>query len=261
MLTLWDNYAINEGSKLMDIIGENPVIAFSSIKQIDYQGGSLGTTSFTTIDINPMITEADELKKWFTSKNGSKKILLKASNEDKYKKVERIEMKDLMDKEYKTILNQYYYFEGNIVNLENEKLWYNACKTCKKKVQLKGDHATCDKCQNDDTEYTQKYFGKFKIKDSTEIITVTIFEELETLIGCSAIEYARSSEKYKQKLDVCLSKNYYFYFKMDSKNEGSRKSRSIVIDTMKERNAQKRSIIDVEDDEDKKGKKIKIEKD
>ncbi|XP_042511341.1 replication factor A 51 kDa subunit-like [Macadamia integrifolia] len=120
------------------------------------------------------------------------------SKEEKFKKYEHVVMKDLTERQYKTILNKYYSIEGRIINLENEIPWYNACKACNKKVQLKGDSARCDKCNTDDTKYTQKYMGRFKVTDSTDTIIVTIFENLETITGCSASEYARSPEKVKK---------------------------------------------------------------
>ncbi|XP_042508246.1 replication protein A 70 kDa DNA-binding subunit D-like [Macadamia integrifolia] len=64
LLTLWENYATKEGSKLLDIVSQNPIIVFSAVSQVEYQGGSLGTTGFTSIEINPTIPEAEDLKQW-----------------------------------------------------------------------------------------------------------------------------------------------------------------------------------------------------
>ncbi|XP_042511724.1 replication protein A 70 kDa DNA-binding subunit D-like [Macadamia integrifolia] len=104
LLTLWKNYATNEGSKLLDIVSQNPIIAFSAVSQVEYQGGSLGTTGFTSIEINPTIPEAEDLKQWFKSKDGQEKKILNMSKEEKFKKYEHVVMKDLTERQYKTIL-------------------------------------------------------------------------------------------------------------------------------------------------------------
>ncbi|XP_042487300.1 disease resistance protein L6-like isoform X2 [Macadamia integrifolia] len=183
--------------------------------------------------------------------------------EKKDKEAERVTVKELMEKPLSSFSNTYYYIEGKITKLENETPWYNACKDCNKKVQFRRGTAICDRCGNDDTRYTKKYWGRFNVIDSTGTIFITLFDDIKVITGCSATEYAKSLKKlqYQKKLHSCLSKNYRFYFKMDEKNKSSRTSKSIVADAIEEGDADTNIITDVEELPNKKYKKIKIVKD
>ncbi|XP_042487297.1 disease resistance protein L6-like isoform X2 [Macadamia integrifolia] len=185
----------------------------------------------------------------------------------KDKEAECVTVKELMEKPLNSFSNTNYYIEGKITKLENEISWYNACKDCNKKVQFRRGTAICDRCGNDDTRYTKKYWGSFNVIDSTGTIFITLFDAIKAITRCSATEYAKSLKKlqYQKKLQSCLSKNYRFYFKMDEKNKSRLASKSIVADVIadviEEGDADTNIIIDVEELPNKKYKKIKIAKD
>ncbi|XP_043717555.1 replication protein A 70 kDa DNA-binding subunit B-like [Telopea speciosissima] len=246
MLTLWGEYATNEGSQLMDIQSEKSVVAFSSISVSKYQGFSLCTTGSTIIQINPDISESKELHKWSTIEIGTMKIKQTKSRDTKYTEAEH---------------DKWFYIKGMITKIMNEETWYNACANCNKKIQSRGNSVTCDKCEKKDVQCRPKYLIRFRVTDSSDTITITIFDDIETVIGCSPSEYVESTKKYKNKLHSCVSKIYYFYFKLDSRNNESRISRRIVAEKIKKEDAEKNKIIDLEEYADNKNKKIKIGKD
>ncbi|XP_043717566.1 replication protein A 70 kDa DNA-binding subunit B-like [Telopea speciosissima] len=193
MLTVWGEYATNKESKLMDIQSEKLVVAFSSIAVSKYQGFSFCSTGSTIIEINPDISESKELQKWSTIEIEIKKIKQTKSRDTKYTEAEH---------------DKWFYIKGMTTKIENEEPWYNACANCNKKIQSRGNSVTCDKCGKEDVQCRPKYMVRFRVTDSSDTITITIFDDIETVIGCSASEYVESTEKYKNKLHSCVSKIY-----------------------------------------------------
>ncbi|ONK60194.1 uncharacterized protein A4U43_C08F15380 [Asparagus officinalis] len=76
------------------------------------------------------------------------------------------------------------------------------------------------------------YNLRLEVNDGTDTAYVTLFDEAEILIGCTAIAYVEmfedeSSECY-QKMKSCLEKEYVFLVKINEKEESNRKARCII---------------------------------
>ncbi|ONK62913.1 uncharacterized protein A4U43_C07F9420 [Asparagus officinalis] len=76
------------------------------------------------------------------------------------------------------------------------------------------------------------YNLRLEVNDGTDTAYVTLFDEVEILIGCTAIAYVEmfedeSSECY-QKMKSCLEKEYVFLVKISEKEESNRKVRCII---------------------------------
>ncbi|KAL0217091.1 hypothetical protein RCL1_007574 [Eukaryota sp. TZLM3-RCL] len=77
-------------------------------------------------------------------------------------------------------------FISNITpRIGSEFLWYKSCKSCRKKVL----HGPCSRCN--EAESSLRYLVKLQITDTTDTITATCFEEMNTILGVSAFELSQ----------------------------------------------------------------------
>ena len=91
VISLWNDLATKEGEKLLDMVNESPVVLIKGLRVSDFQGMpcshsllvlevsimnlfymfihpgvSLSTTPRSVVYINPNITEANNLRSWYT---------------------------------------------------------------------------------------------------------------------------------------------------------------------------------------------------
>ncbi|KAK1264704.1 hypothetical protein QJS04_geneDACA023593 [Acorus gramineus] len=120
-------------------------------------------------------------------------------------------------------------FQANIMSIENKREpYYNACKKCYSKVDMKEGVVECYKCKKIDVECNQRYILKLIVTDGEQSIKITIFDDSEMLIGCPVSEYMSMNgekdmqSKFNRNLISCVGKKYEFYTKANKISEDDR---------------------------------------
>ncbi|CAA7030879.1 unnamed protein product [Microthlaspi erraticum] len=199
VVSLWNDLATGIGQELLDMADMSPVIAIKSLKVGDFQGVSLSTISRSNVMINPESPEAKKLKSWYDSEGkvtsmssiGSMMSPL-AKNGSRSMYTDRVFLSHITSNpslgEDKPV---FFSTRGYISFIKpDQTMWYQACKTCNKKVTEAMDSGYwCEGCQKKDEECSLRYIMVVKVSDSTGETWLSSFnDEAEKIIGCSADE-------------------------------------------------------------------------
>uniref|UniRef100_A0A1J3D750 Replication protein A subunit n=1 Tax=Noccaea caerulescens TaxID=107243 RepID=A0A1J3D750_NOCCA len=199
VVSLWNDLATGIGQELLDMADMSPVIAIKSLKVGDFQGVSLSTISRSNVMINPESPEAKKLKSWYDSEGkvtsmssiGSM-MSPSAKNGSRSMYTDRVSLSHITSNpslgEDKPV---FFSTRGYISFIKpDQTMWYQACKTCNKKVTEAMDSGYwCEGCQKKDEECSLRYIMVVKVSDSTGETWLSSFnDEAEKIIGCSADE-------------------------------------------------------------------------
>ncbi|CAN7089844.1 unnamed protein product [Brassica rapa subsp. narinosa] len=199
VVSLWNDLATGVGQELLDMADKSPVIAIKSLKVGDFQGVSLSTIRRSNVVINPESPEAKKLKSWFDSEGKEASMssigsgmspLAKNGSWSMY--TDRVLLSHITSNpslgEEKPV---FFSTRGYISFIKpDQTMWYQACKTCNKKVTEAMDSGYwCEGCQKKDEECSLRYIMVVKVSDSTGEAWFSSFnDEAEKIIGCSADE-------------------------------------------------------------------------
>ncbi|CAN6854365.1 unnamed protein product [Brassica oleracea] len=199
VVSLWNDLATGVGQELLDMADKSPVIAIKSLKVGDFQGVSLSTIRRSNVVINPESPEAKKLKSWFDSEGKEASMssigsgispLAKNGSWSMY--TDRVLLSHITSNpslgEEKPV---FFSTRGYISFIKpDQTMWYQACKTCNKKVTEAMDSGYwCEGCQKKDEECSLRYIMVVKVSDSTGEAWFSSFnDEAENIIGCSADE-------------------------------------------------------------------------
>ncbi|KAL0890497.1 hypothetical protein Bca101_014480 [Brassica carinata] len=176
VVSLWNNLATGIGQELLDMADKSPVIAIKSLKVGDFQGVSLSTISRSNVVINPESLEAKKLKSWYDSEGKETSMSSIGSGMSPAAKngswsmyTDRVPLSQITSNpslgEEKPV---FFSTRGYISFIKpDQTMWYQACKTCSKKVTEAMDSGYW--CEG------EAWFSSFN-------------EEAEKIIGCSADE-------------------------------------------------------------------------
>ncbi|KAM3360434.1 hypothetical protein P3S68_020146 [Capsicum galapagoense] len=240
-ITLWGEASNIENELLQKLSVENLIVAFCNVKTTLYEGNfGLGSTSITTMWINPTFEKATSLHEWsLLQKKTQPNITLLPTLHIKTAKTLTIGdiASDLFDNELKCCkLNATI---KKIINSNDP--YYASCTKCYKKV----DHGNskCPRCLTEKSDYENRFLLKMDVfteavnctaADCTESenaahyteadrCTVTLFEAARYLIGCNVKSYVQSilekSEEspFYHSLVLSKSKEYTFLIRLDGK--------------------------------------------
>ncbi|VVB17558.1 unnamed protein product [Arabis nemorensis] len=199
VVSLWNDLATGIGQELLDMADKSPVIAIKSLKVGDFQGVSLSTISRSNVVINPESPEAKKLKSWYDSEGKETSMSSigsgmspSAKNGSRSMYTDRVVLSHITSNpslgEEKPV---FFSTRGYISFIKpDQTMWYQACKTCNKKVTEAMDSGYwCEGCQKKDEECSLRYIMVVKVSDSTGETWFSSFnDEAEKIIGCSADE-------------------------------------------------------------------------
>ncbi|KAL6649484.1 hypothetical protein ACP70R_013708 [Stipagrostis hirtigluma subsp. patula] len=200
-VSLWNDLATTTGQELLDMVETAPIIAIKSLKVSDFQGVSLSTIGKSSIEINPDMPEAHELRSWYDSEGkgtsmasiGAEMGARGGGSRSMYS--ERVFLSHITSDptlgQDKAVFFNLYAFISHIK--PDQTMWYRACKTCNKKVtEALGSGYWCEGCQKNDDECALRYIMVVKVSDPTGEAWLSVFNEhAERIIGCSADELDR----------------------------------------------------------------------
>ncbi|XP_020255310.1 replication protein A 70 kDa DNA-binding subunit A-like isoform X2 [Asparagus officinalis] len=112
----------------------------------------------------------------------------KGSPSTLFKNAKEIHISDIMHTSQNSIQPQYCTFKVKTTTILNRlEPWFYACKGCDKKVD-KDVSKEClnDKCRGIIDDPVPRYLVKILVENGTDNARVTLFDAVETLIGCKA---------------------------------------------------------------------------
>ncbi|CAG0923140.1 unnamed protein product, partial [Notodromas monacha] len=187
-LTLWGDTAVKFEH------ADNPVIAIKGVKVSGFGGKSLSTTQSSSIFTNPVdVPEAHKLRGWFD--NGGRTEVVEAlttqggsSGGHVSGDLGSVALAKLpipgTDARYDAVL-------ACPVSFREANAVYKSCsnKDCKRKVQDANDGTyLCPKCNiPNNTEFTYRYMLNANVRDATDGVWVTFFDEqAKQILGADA---------------------------------------------------------------------------
>ncbi|ESQ31830.1 hypothetical protein EUTSA_v10003822mg [Eutrema salsugineum] len=199
VVSLWNDLATGIGQELLDMADKSPVIAIKSLKVGDFQGVSLSTISRSNVVINPESPEAKKLKSWYDSEGKETSMSSIGSGMSPSAKngawsmyTDRVLLSHITSNPSLGEEKPAFFSTRGYISFikPDQTMWYQACKTCNKKVTEAIDAGYwCEGCQKKDEECSLRYIMVVKVSDSTGEAWFSSFnDEAEKIIGCSADE-------------------------------------------------------------------------
>ncbi|PWZ38739.1 Replication protein A DNA-binding subunit B [Zea mays] len=162
---------------------------------------SLSTIGRSTLEINPDLPKAKNLMSWYVSEGKDTSLApisaeAGATRAGGFKSMysDRVFLSHITSDpamgQEKPVFFSLYAIISHIKPDQN--MWYRACTTCNKVIEVFGSGYWCEGCQKNDYECSLRYIMVIKVSDPTSEAWVSVFNEhAEKIIGCSADELDR----------------------------------------------------------------------
>uniref|UniRef100_A0A2P2I042 Replication protein A subunit n=1 Tax=Hirondellea gigas TaxID=1518452 RepID=A0A2P2I042_9CRUS len=215
-----------------------PVLAIKGARVSDFGGVSLSLIGSSTVQINPDISEAHQLKGWWESTGCNSSDVISLSNNRggssggmgggplktfAEAKREGLGSRDQPD---------FYSCKAIVTLVKKENLLYRACTSegCNKKVtDMNNGMYRCEKCNKEIDSFSWRLMISCNLADFTESLWVTMFQDVgEIVLGSTAQEMGAMKEENPDMFLAVVSaasfKEYTFKLrvKMDTYNDESR---------------------------------------
>lgn len=242
-LTLWGDRA-----KSTDVdLGSAPLIAFKGLKVSEYNGTkSLGYMRSTRMACAPGGEQADALAAWWKSGGdaaASTSLSRVSGGGSGLKGGTFAERRDLGDLKADPGFGQgdkpsYATFKATLMKVREERLWYEACAKCQKKVTQTSDGSyACEKCNASTEDCDRRYIVSAVFADAAASSWVSAFNDAGLVLfdDTAANDLAALAEESGDALPAFLrSKAYFRDFlvrvraKSETWNDNTRVKTSIV---------------------------------
>ncbi|KAH0669703.1 hypothetical protein KY285_023865 [Solanum tuberosum] len=178
-MTLWGDFAENEGQMLQTLESEKPVLVFCDVKSSIYQGDFvLSTTPISSLLINPQFEKANNFQQW---------------NDNM--KAQKIDISLMPSRLMQTARQDMYYkFNATVFSIDNNTdPWYHGCKKYYRRVTIIKSSATCTYCGTEDIDYEERYRLKIDVTDEDQFLRITLFDAAQYYLGCDVKDYVHST--------------------------------------------------------------------
>ncbi|GAA5888099.1 hypothetical protein JCM6882_000280 [Rhodosporidiobolus microsporus] len=219
-VTLWGRQA----ESWTEVDPGQGIVAIKGVKVGDFGGRSLSVSGSSTVQFDPDIAEAHELRGWydtqgkstsfasFSSSGGGGGGAAIASKPDEFKTLSAVVDENLGMSERP----DYFSTRATVTYVKGDNLSYPACPTdrCNKKMVQEGEGVwRCEKCETTYEAPSYRYILSMCINDYTSQIWVSGFNEVGTdLFGKSADEMQQLKEDddaaFQSALAGALGKTY-----------------------------------------------------
>ncbi|CDP04345.1 unnamed protein product [Coffea canephora] len=178
LLTLWNEFAKDDGSKIASNIASAPMIIAMRIKVTTFNSLSSTSRLSSCILYNPPVPEDMQMNEWYAAHKQELKNMLEA-NAFKDTSLLLPPRGPEFIKDIKTVL----------ASFDKQKCWHTVCANCHKNVDADIDWIiTCPSC-NESTSIQMSCRIGIKLTDETGKMNCTIYSpEVEKLIPYTAIQ-------------------------------------------------------------------------
>ena len=192
-LTFWGDQALSFNYPT------GSVLAVKNVRIGSFDGCSLSTTMSSTVDVNPNIPDTKVLIDWFQTTNGSDVQSISGR-------------RDMADMDNTMFRGRKFFDDIQAEGLGRgekpdfvdirctpfyvraDRIHYEACPTCNKKVQGVDNAFRCEKCNREVANPDLRYMCSIHVSDNVNTFWVTLFNEAgEQFFGMNAKALAQSS--------------------------------------------------------------------
>ncbi|KAK7602162.1 hypothetical protein V9T40_009603 [Parthenolecanium corni] len=253
VISLWDSAAEQfDGSSM-------PVVAIKGGRLTEYQGGkSISIGNNSTMQINPDIPKAHQLRGWYDSLSDQHQFsnISNKSGGDGNNKV--ITLKEASLQQLGTHdKTDYFSCEGTVMYVPSDRVIYLACPTpeCNKKVVDNNNGSyRCEKCNQIFNNFKYRLILRPQIGDWTGTQWVNMFQDVaEQFLGATADDIGNSKDVYQGRYDEFFRKPLFKTFvfriaaRMDTYNNETRlKMTALQAKPIDFKEASKKLIRDIE---------------
>ncbi|XP_077216409.1 replication factor A protein 1-like isoform X4 [Tasmannia lanceolata] len=199
LLTLWALKAHSVTEDMVHVPIFDTVLMVKAVKVVQYQGGSLSSTGYTTTTVNPINVGAERLLAWLEG-NATARSLLKriqsssspssvASILPLAKKVNITQFYQHLQRD--ALTPTYYRITATLAQIRIGQLHcYSACVACKHKFVPSDNTNKCSFCEYGCDPPILSYTIKAEVVDETGTMDLRLFtDEAEHVLGLTALEF------------------------------------------------------------------------
>ncbi|KAL2925157.1 Replication protein A 70 kDa DNA-binding subunit B [Bienertia sinuspersici] len=134
ILTLWNEFASNEGEKISQIIQRQPIIVGMRLKVVSFSGITLATRSSSTFLINIATPETNALQEWLLQNKEKIQSVINNSQAPSTTPMKNPNVADVIQistllADDKNASSWWIKASASITNY-NQKFWYTGCNVC-----------------------------------------------------------------------------------------------------------------------------------
>jgi replication factor A1 len=216
-----ENWSIND---------VNPVLAIKNAKIGDFGGRTLSCSTSSTMQINPDLPDAHQVRGWYDNQVDASTVFQTYSSEGGYdngggrnevfKTIAQVKEENVGAGEKP----DYFSIRGCIAFIKDQNIAYTACplEGCNKKVVEDSSGWRCEKCNKSYDAPIQRYTLNISILDHTGQLWVSVFNDMGCkLFGKDANEMVRLKDENEAKFAAIGQQKLFsrFNFKIRAKQE------------------------------------------
>ena len=220
-LTLWGKFA--------ETTNVDGILAVQGAKVSDWNAKSIGTTMTGNVESNPDMIEAHKLRAWYEANQNNLHSVQQLTQQGVRPQLEGREgasnFKPAQYKNFGQVKDEnlgkraepdYFLINCTVSSIKHERdVWYNACKTCNKKVTEAAGAGgwVCEKCNQTFPVCNHRYILRVVACDHTGSHWLNAFNEQgEQIMGVTATqlqEWKNSADpRYEKAFDSALFKEF-----------------------------------------------------
>ncbi|XP_058180097.1 replication protein A 70 kDa DNA-binding subunit B-like [Rhododendron vialii] len=185
-LSLWNEIATREGTRMLDDLNSNNILFATGLKVKDFDGLYLTTCMKSKLYVNHSF-RTDGIPKWLSDNKDTQRLV--AWNRTCGFSIPQAliisNAKRVQIKQFVSMPNvQHYRILGRIEKIYEEHIWIYKCKTCFREVENQYGWFVCSQC-GEDVETSAKYNVKIVVKDSTGSMELLVKDtKAEFILRC-----------------------------------------------------------------------------
>ncbi|KAL2944562.1 Replication protein A 70 kDa DNA-binding subunit B [Bienertia sinuspersici] len=193
ILTLWNEFASNEGEKINQIIQAQPIILGMRLKVVSFNGITLATRSSSTFLINIATPETNALQELLQNEEKIQSV----TNNSRVPYTTPMKDPNVADVIQISILladdknaSSWWIKASTSITNYNKKFWYIGCNVCWRAIYAEhGQTFTCRNCSGQERVAEARCRFLIELVDRTGTITATIFgKSAEKIFGVDALK-------------------------------------------------------------------------
>ncbi|KAG5615620.1 hypothetical protein H5410_015444 [Solanum commersonii] len=182
IVTLWGDFAENDGAFLDKLKDDKPILGLCDVRVSIYKGRfGISTIPVSSVLINPIFQKAIDLRACREIIEANNKDITVAPTKAMRRAIE-VPLDHILDGLLPESQDSMYKFKATIVDILNkDEPWYFSCKTCRKKVRVIEEAATCANCNIDNVEYAMRSLIAEEIHQLEDQAPVILEEEVRSV--------------------------------------------------------------------------------
>ncbi|KAI0345302.1 replication factor-A protein 1 [Trametopsis cervina] len=193
---------------------DEPVIAWKGVKVGDFAGRSLSMTSSSSMEVNPDIPEAHQIRGWYDTGGSSQSFHAQTSGGTQgpvtFDRSQTQLLNDIRESEIgMSDKGDVFSARATVMHIKNDTLAYPACQSegCNKKVTEQHDGWKCEKCDRSWPKPSYRFILSMAVADSSGQAWLQGFNDAgQVVFGTSADELMELKERDDEQFNRAIAK-------------------------------------------------------